>query len=104
MTWRNMLQGQHITVAHPHDINFRVGAPLSLPSSIGQRSEHDTDCYSNWRSDPEICYNIILVARVTTSVICQPSKPRTHTEIDAVQGLTGLRPGLITAKIRRIVG
>ena len=28
----------------------------------------------------------------------------THTEINAIQGLMGLRPGLVTAKIRRIVG
>jgi len=87
-------------MAHSHDINFRVGSPLSLPSSSGHRSEHDTHCYIYWRLGPEICYNMILVARVTTSVICQPSKPRTHAEINASQGLMGLRPGLVIAKIR----
>lgn len=82
-----MLQGERIIMAHSHDINFRVGAPLSLPSSSGHRSEHGTHCYSNCRLDLEICYNMTLVARVTTSVISQPSKGRTRTEINAIQDL-----------------
>lgn len=42
-------------------------------------------------------------AGVTTGMICQPSKHRAQAEINALQGLS-LRAGLVTTKIRRIVG
>lgn len=60
-TWSNTLQGQHIVMAHLDDTNFRVGTPLSFPSSSGHRSEHDHLLLYNWSLDPEICHNMILV-------------------------------------------
>lgn len=75
----------------PRDSHSRVGMPLPFPSSSGRRSEHDAHCYSNWRLDPEIRHNIVVVARETTSLVCQPTKRRAHSGIDAVQGTVGLR-------------
>lgn len=46
----------------------------------------------------------IVVARETPRVVCQPAKHRAHTDVGAVQGTGGLRWGLVTAKIRGIVG
>lgn len=104
LNWRNTLHRQLFIKALSHGIDFRAWVPLSLSSSSGHSSEHNTHCYSNCRLDPSIHYNMLLVARVTVSAICQPYKCRTHSETNTVQIFIGINPDLETSKIRRTLG